>query len=215
MWGLQISTPAPAAPPVTPPVTPSASPTDTAIKSIMKKRPFLPSMAAVFAGALLVGGCASPQAQPPPRTTSVSQSWAMAYPTLKDLTQSADAVVVGTVATSAPAAAVDGIPFTDAAVAVKLWLKGIKPAATITVRQTGGALKDSVVVAEGDAIMQPGEESMLFLQKNDDGTYVALSGPTGRLPVSGRSVTKMPESSLTEAIPATLPEMIVAVKRLL
>jgi hypothetical protein len=172
-------------------------------------------MAAVFAGALLVGGCASPQAQPPPRTTSVSESWATAYPTLKGLTQSADAVVVGTVAASAPAAAVDGIPFTDATVAVKLWLKGIKPAATITVRQTGGALKESVVVAEGDAIMQPGEESMLFLQKNDDGTYVALSGPTGRLPVSGTSVTKMPESSLTEAIPATLPEMIVAVKRLL
>jgi hypothetical protein len=216
MWGLQNSTPAPTAPPVTPSVTvPSASPTGTAIKGIMKKRPFLPSMAAVFAGALLVGGCASPQAQPPPRTTSVSQSWAMAYPTLKDLTQSADAVVVGTVAASAPAAAVDGIPFTDATVAVKLWLKGTKPAATITVRQTGGALKDSVVVAEGDAIMRPGEESMLFLQKNDDGTYVALSGPTGRLPVSGRSVTKMPESSLTETIPATLPEMIVAVKRLL
>lgn len=172
-------------------------------------------MAAVFAGALLLAGCASPQAQPPPRTTSLSQSWARAYPTLKDLTQSADAVVVGTVATSAPAVAVDGIPFTDATVAVKSWLKGTTPAATITVRQTGGALKDSVVVPEGDAIMQPGEESMLFLQKNDDGTYVALAGPTGRLPVSGASITKMPETSLTEVIPGTLPELIAAVKGLL
>lgn len=186
-----------------------------AVKSTMKKLPFLPSMAAVFAGALLLAGCASPLAQPPPRTTSLSQSWARAYPTLKDLTQSADAIVVGTVAKSAPAAAVDGIPFTDATVAVKSWLKGTTPAATITVRQTGGALKDSVVVAEGDAIMQPGEEAMLFLQKNDDGTYVALSGPTGRLPVSGMSVKKMPDTSLTEVIPETLPELIAAVKRLL
>ena len=179
----------------------------------MKKLPFLPSMVAVFAGALLLSGCASPQAQPPTKTTSVSESWAKAYPTLKDLTQSADAIVVGTVEKSAPAASVDGIPFTDATVAVKSWLKGTKPAATITVRQTGGALKDAVVVAEGDAIMQPGEESMLFLQKNDNGTYVTLSGPTGRLPVSGTSVKKLPDTSLTEAIPETLPELIAAVKR--
>lgn len=181
----------------------------------MKKLPFLPSMAAVFAGALLLSGCASPQAKPPTRTTSVSTSWAKAYPTLKDLTQSADAIVVGTVKKSAPAAPVDGIPFTDATVTVESWLKGTNPAATITVQQTGGALRDSVVVVEGDAIMQPGEESMLFLQKNNDGTYVALSGPTGRLPVSGTSVKKMPETSLTEAIPETLPQLIAAVTRLL
>ena len=181
----------------------------------MKKLPFLPSMAAVFAGALLLSGCASPQAQPPAKTTSISASWAKAYPTLKDLTQSADAIVVGTVEKSAPAAPVDGIPFTDATVTVKSWLKGTKPAAAITVQQTGGALKDSVVVVEGDAIMQPGEESMLFLQKNDVGTYVALSGPTGRLPVSGTSVKKMPDTTLTEAIPETLPELIASVTRLL
>ena len=172
-------------------------------------------MAAVFAGALVLSGCASPQAQPPAKTTSISASWAKAYPTLKDLTQSADAIVVGTVEKSAPAAPVDGIPFTDATVTVKSWLKGTKPAATITVQQTGGALKDSVVVVEGDAIMQPGEESMLFLQKNDDGTYVALSGPTGRLPVSDMSVKKMPDTTLTEAIPGTLPELIAAVTRLI
>jgi hypothetical protein len=178
----------------------------------MKKLPFLPSMVAVFAGALLLSGCASPQAQPPTKTTSVSESWAKAYPTLKDLTQSADAIVVGTVEKSAPAAPVDGIPFTNATVAVKSWLKGTRPAATITVRQTGGG---SVVVAEGDAIMEPGEESMLFLQKNDDDTYVALSGPTGRLPVSGTSVKKLPDTSLTEAIPENLPKLVAAVKRLL
>jgi hypothetical protein len=181
----------------------------------MKEHPFLPPMVAVFAGALLLSGCVSPQAQSPTKTTSVSSSWAKAYPTLKDLTRSADAVVVGTVEKSAPAAPVDGIPFTDATVTVKSWLKGTKPATTITVQQTGGALKDSVIVPEGDPIMQPGEESMLFLQKNDDGTYVALSGPTGRLPVSGTSVKKLPETSLTEAIPETLPELIAAVTRLL
>ena len=76
-------------------------------------------------------------------------------------------------------------------------------------------MKESVVVVEADAIMQPGTESMLFLQKNDDGTYVALSGPTGRLPVSGTSVKKMPDTSLTEAITETLPELIAAVTRLL
>lgn len=181
----------------------------------MKELLVLPSMAAVLAGALLLGGCASPQAQPPPRTTSVSTSWARAYPTLKVLTQSADAVVVGTVQKSAPAQPVDGIPFTDATVSVESWLKGSPPAATITVRQTGGTLKDSVVVAEDDAIMQPGEESTLFLQKNDDGTYVTLSGPTGRLLVSGASVRKMPATSLTEVIPERLAALIDAVKRLL
>jgi hypothetical protein len=138
-----------------------------------------------------------------------------AYPTLKDLTQSDDAIVVGTVEKSAPAAPVDGIPFTDTTVTVKSWLQGTKPAATITVQQTGGALKESVVVVEGDEILQSGEEPMLFLQKNDDGTHVVLSGPTGRLPVSGTSVKKLPDTTLTEAIPETLPELIAAVARLL
>jgi hypothetical protein len=85
----------------------------------------------------------------------------------------------------------------------------------MTVQQTGGALKETVVVVEGDEIMQPGEESMLFLQKNDDGTYVVLSGATGRVPVSGTSVKKMPDTTLTEAIPETLPELSAAVTRLL
>lgn len=56
---------------------------------------------------------------------------------------------------------------------------------------------------------------MLFLQKNDDGTYMALSGPTGRLLISGTAVEKMPDTSLTEPIPGTLPELIAAVTRLL
>ncbi len=56
---------------------------------------------------------------------------------------------------------------------------------------------------------------MLFLHKNDDGTYTALSGPTGRLLVSGTAVTKMPDTSLAEAIPETLPALIAEIKLLL
>lgn len=166
------------------------------------------AIAVVLAGGLLLGGCTSPQTQ------GSSTSWALAYPTLRELTGASDAILVGTVEKSTPSPAVDGVPFTDATVAVKTWLKGTPAASAITVHQTGAAapgMSDSL----GDPIMQPGESSMLFVLKNNDGTYTALSGPTGRLLISGTAVEKLPETSLAEPIPGTLPELIAAVKRLL
>ncbi|MCB5272939.1 hypothetical protein BJG92_00451 [Arthrobacter sp. SO5] len=174
----------------------------------MKTRTFIRSRAVGVAGALLLGGCASPQTQ------GSSASWANAYPTLRELTGASDAILVGTVQKSTPVPAVDGIPFTDATVAVKTWLKGTPAASAITVHQTGSAARDTFVSA-GDPIMEPGESSMLFVLKNSDGTYTALSGPTGRLLISGTAVEKMPETSLAESLPGTLPELIAAVKRLL
>lgn len=163
---------------------------------------------------MLLGGCTAPQTTAP-QTHGAGASWAKAYPTLQELTRDADAILVGSVEKSAPASAVDGIPFTDATVNVKTWLKGKESASAITVKQTGGNVQGASVVSAEDSLMQPGESSMLFLHKNGDGTYTALSGPTGRLLVSGTAVTKMPDTSLTEAIPATLPALITEVKRLL
>lgn len=174
----------------------------------MTMRPVIKSVAFGVAGGLLLGGCASPQTQ------GSSASWARAYPTLRELTAASDAILVGTVEKSTPAPAVDGIPFTDATVAVTTWLKGTPAAPVITVHQTGAAARDTFV-SLGDPLMQPGESSMLFVLRNNDGTYTALSGPTGRLLISGTTVGKMPETSLTEPIPGTLPEVIAAVTRLL
>jgi hypothetical protein len=174
----------------------------------MKKQSVSPTLALLLGGAVLLGGCSAA------RTQGVSASWAKAYPTLQELTQDADAILVGRVEKSTPASAVDGIPFTDATVAVKTWLKGKEAASTITVKQTGGAVPGASVSVV-DPLMQPGESSMLFLHKNDDGTYTALSGPTGRLLVSGTAVTKMSDTSLAEAIPETLPALIAEIKLLL
>lgn len=172
----------------------------------MMRKPVSPTLALLIGGAVLLGGCTAPQTQ------GASASWAKAYPTLQELTRDADAILVGSVEKSTPSSAVDGIPFTDATVTVKTWLKGTEAASTITVKQTGRAAQGASVSVT-DPLMQPGESSMLFLHKNDDGTYTALSGPTGRLLVSGTTVTKMPDTSLTETIPETLPALITEVKR--
>lgn len=142
------------------------------------------------------------------KTVSLTASYPKTYKTLNELVASSDAIVVGSVVGSAPAAPIDGLPFTDAQIQVKNWLKqdGV-PAKTITIHQTGGVLDGVNYLSDEDPLLEVGETEVFYLKKIPEG-YMTVGGPTGRLNVEGTKVKKLPESTLAEALPGELPAVV-------
>ena len=46
---------------------------------------------------------------------------------------------------------------------------------------SGGKMDQRIVEIIDDPLLVPGQEFLVFTQKNDDGTYSILGGPAGRL----------------------------------
>jgi hypothetical protein len=73
---------------------------------------------------------------------------------------------------------------------------GVAPAPQITVVQPGGVISAPVVPGgpaltrtvqiEDDTLMNANERYVLFLQRTDDGSYVVVGGPQGRLPIDAQ-----------------------------
>ncbi|MFJ2509569.1 hypothetical protein [Arthrobacter citreus] len=142
------------------------------------------------------------------KTVSLTASYPEAYKTLDDLVASSDAIVLGSVVGSSPATPVDGLPFTNADVQVKTWLKQDgEYSDIITIHQTGGVLEGVNYVSDEDPLLQIGETEVFYLKKIPEG-YMTVGGPTGRLNVLGNKVEKFPESTLAETLPVELPAVL-------
>lgn len=137
-------------------------------------------------------------------------SWAEAYPTVKELADHADAIVVGSVAGVARTTLEEDIAYTDFTYAVTSWIKsaGEEPS-TIQIHQTGGPGTDGVTrIVEGDPLLEVGQPSVLFLREYDTGRYLIMGGPTGRFLVTSGTVTPLPEGAARDGLPAAVDDFV-------
>ncbi len=129
----------------------------------------LPRLCLTFALLLLL--CASPRAV---EMTPLS---------LGELTSTADWVIHGTVQSKSCFRDAKGRVTTRIALAVLDTLKGTSPGATVVIAQAGGTLGDTRVVLDGQPDLAPGEELVVFLQRNERGEGVILGLAQGKFEV--------------------------------
>ncbi len=129
----------------------------------------LPRFCLVFALLLLV--CASPRAVE------------MVPLSLGQLTSTADWVVHGRVESKSCFRDTKGRITTRIVLAVLDTLKGTSPGAEIVIAQAGGTLGDTRVILDGQPDLAPGEELVVFLQRNERGEGVILGLAQGKFEV--------------------------------
>jgi hypothetical protein len=124
------------------------------------------------------------------------------------MTGNADAVIVGRVVaisgTGTDATSYQGVPYTEFSVSVVQWVKGNGPS-SIVIKQTGGTdAAGATWSVEGDPLLQVGEQDVFFLHEFAPGDYFIVGGPTGRFPISGGTVSPMPEGIARDGLPESL-----------
>ena len=161
--------------------------------------PRYPRLACLLPGILLLlGGCGqnadTGQAGAqltckPNHIVGIAASWAKGYSSLNGLKQDADLGVQGHF-TAVVEAATDssGLAYTDFTFTITqvLWDPHHQiPGSTssITIRQTGGCIGDTLYKVDDDPLFQIGEEAILFLHQFSPGQYYVIGGPSGRFEV--------------------------------
>jgi hypothetical protein len=137
----------------------------------------------------------------------VGASWADGYPSVAEMTTHADLVVEAVIEgiastgtfTSDSVDASGSVPYSDFHATVVTRLKG-QSEGTVTIRQTGGrTAQGSLLVVEGDPLLDAGERAMLFLKRSPSGTYFIMGGPAGRFDISAAGiVTGLPGGSVQD-----------------
>lgn len=173
-------------------------------------------LVALVGVAAVIGACGAGPHPEAPVHHQVSTSWANALPSVSEMAQEADAVVIGRVVGIAGSGtdptSVKPIPYTEFTFAVTQWLKNSGPS-SITLKQTGGTdASGDVWTVDGDPLLQVGEQDVLFLQQFAAGEYFIVGGPTGRYNVSNGQVSPMPEGIARDGLPETVQAFIQRVQ---
>lgn len=167
----------------------------------------------------LVGCSASNPGTVEPQTklahVTLDASWANAYPSVKDMTSAADAVVLGTVGQAEATTVKGGIPYTDYSFAVEQWLKGSPAIASqILIHQTGGTASGVTMEVGDDPLLVVGEKDVLYLRQYAPGKYLILGGPTGRNQVVNGQVTPMSHGIARDGLPSGIGEFSARIRNL-
>ncbi|MBZ2198540.1 hypothetical protein [Occultella gossypii] len=145
----------------------------------------------------------------------MAASWADAYPTIDEMVEAADVVVevrvTGVADTGLIDSDVSSVPFTDFSARVTRILTG-QADEEIIVRQTGGDVACDRYVVDGDPMLQPEADYVMFLTEFAPGQYLINGGPTGRLLLDGERLGQLPDSILD---PVHVPADITALRALI
>jgi len=162
------------------------------------------SLAAGVAGAVVAAPLFHHHQEPAGRLTAM---WANDYATLSEMTNDADAVVLGRVTQTVPGRTVEfadgrpALPFTFVDVEVTQVLSGEAPA-FVTIEQTGGSFLGKEIFFEDDGgAYQAGDEVLLFLQEQEGTGLYLVPHPAGRFSVeSGRLLAALPDHPAAQAL---------------
>jgi hypothetical protein len=152
----------------------------------------------IVATGFFLAGCGAAAEPRPAETRSIEVSWAEGASSTGELSEKAEAVVVGSVESTETAEVTDFGALTDATIRVDTWAKstGEEPE-TIVIRQTGGVADGVFFQVDDDPLLQVGERGVFFVRYvADRGVYVVLGGPTGRFTVSGDNAVPLPGSAM-------------------
>jgi hypothetical protein len=140
----------------------------------MKKIAVL-SLALAFgvATAVAVGQLAVPAA----KTVQAKAQWAEVYRTPGGLVSGADLIVVAKHVASQPGRVVGDVPFTYNGFEIRRVLKGVHDDRELVVEQTGGLMKDGLILGIDDGgPFVPGRSYLLFLKaQGADGVYYQIN----------------------------------------
>ena len=166
------------------------------------------------ATALVLAGCAAATEPGPVPTRSLEPSWAEGATSLGELIEKADAVVVGTVESTAAAEEAEFGALTDSTIRVETWAKSAsEEPETMVIRQTGGVADGVFFQIEDDPLLRVGERGVFFVRHAADrGVYVVLGGPTGRFTVTGDDAVPFPGSALGGLAPQKMDLLIQEVR---
>jgi hypothetical protein len=122
------------------------------------------------------------------------------------LTHLSTNVIVGQVAQASSAWTPDGATIvTRSAVTVGAQWKGDTGASSIVVRTPGGQVGEQVIEVAGSPVLRQGDSVLLFLERNEDGSYGVISLAQGSFRVSAAEdgsfwVARDPEASHLVAV---------------
>ena len=135
------------------------------------------------------GQASAQSACKPDHIVGVEASWTKGYSSLKGLKQDADLGVQGhfTAVVDTPTDS-SGLVYTDFTFTITqvLWDPHHQipaSASSITIRQTGGCIGDTLYRVDDDPLFQIGEEAILFLHQFSPDQYYVIGGPSGRFEV--------------------------------
>ena len=136
---------------------------------------------AVFSLALVLGVAtalaASHFAAPNPKTIQAKVQWAEVYRTPGGLVSGADLIVLARHVESQPGRVAGGVPFTYNGFEIQRVLKGAHDGDDLVVEQTGGLMKDGLILGIDDGgPFVPGRSYLLFLKaQGANGVYYQIN----------------------------------------
>lgn len=131
----------------------------------------------------LLAGCSagSLEHNGPTASAQLHASWEYSHSSYQEILEKSDLTVLGTISAEREVASQDGIPFTTYTVKIGEVLSGDVQQDTVDLYMTGGVIDRVLFEIPEDPLPQLGEEFLLFLAVNEDGTYRSVGGPEGRV----------------------------------
>lgn len=135
----------------------------------------------------------------------VSVSWAQGYADVADITQESDLIALVRVNKLVQTGG-EKIPHSIFEVKVLSPIYGCEKDEILKIYMTGGKTDDKIFEVEDDPLMEPGQEFLIFTQKNADGTCTVLGGPQGRLAYENEKLTSIWNTKLPHTRVASVEE---------
>lgn len=121
----------------------------------------------------------------------ISASWSYNYADIKEITKASDLIALVRVNKLISEIEEYGLPFSTFEVEVIEPVYGCELGDNISIYMTGGHDENRKLEIEDDPLLESGQEFLVFLQHNQDGTYTILGGPQGRLEYKDKRLNSM------------------------